>query len=273
MIRTIVLFSVLTGILLFIGMVFAGAVGVGIALIFALVINFVSYWYSDKIILKLYKAKPLEDERINAMIRNLAAEAGIPKPKIYIIPTEVPNAFACGRSPKKSVVALTRGLLELEKDEVEGVMAHELAHIKNRDVLVATLVATIAGAISFLAQIGYWSLFFGGQRRGEGNVIGLFLIIIFAPIAALLIRLAVSRSRELKADYMGALISKNPEGLSSALKRISNVSKRFSLRGSSATSHMWIVNPFRTDWFTGLFSTHPPLAIRIERLESFRIKK
>lgn len=272
MLRTIMLLGTLTGILLVIGMVLGGIFGVAFALVLAVVINFASYWYSDKIVLKIYKAKPLKDERINAMLRNLARQAEIPKPELYVIPTNRPNAFACGRSPNHSAVALTKGLLEFETEEIEGVIAHEIAHIKNRDVLVSTLAAIIAGAISFLAQIGYWSLFFGGGRKSEGSLIGLVLIIIFAPLAALLVRLAISRAREFKADYTGAIISKNPHGLASALKKISKISREHPLHGNSATSHMWIVNPFRQDWFSNLFSTHPSLAKRLEMLESMNIK-
>jgi len=272
MFNTAILLGTLTGILLVVGFLIGGVLGMGIALTFAVVINLVSYWYSDRIVLKMYKAKPSKREDLNEMVERLALEAKIPKPRVYEVKTKVPNAFATGRSPKHAAVVVTEGLLDLDKDEIEGVLAHELGHIKNRDILVSTLAATIAGAIAFLAQMGYWSLFMGaGGRRSEGNIIGLILIIIFAPIAALLVRMAISRAREYRADRTGVLLSKNPRGLASALRRISEFAERNPLRGSSATSHMWIVNPFHRDWFTGLFSTHPPLRKRIERLEEMHV--
>lgn len=268
MFNTAILLGTLTGILLVVGFLIGGIWGMGIALAFAIIINFVSYWYSDKIVLKMYKAEPSERKDLDEMIERLAIEAKISKPKIYEVKTRAPNAFATGRNPKHAAVVVTEGLLDLDKDEIEGVLAHELGHIKNRDILVSTLAATIAGAIAFLAQIGYWSLFMGaGGRRGEGNIIGLILIIIFAPIAALLVRMAISRAREYKADRTGTLLSKNPRGLASALRRISEFAEKHPLKGSSATSHMWIVNPFHRDWFTGLFSTHPSIESRIEKLE------
>jgi heat shock protein HtpX len=265
MFNTIILLGTLTGILLAIGWFFAGFWGMVFALIMAMFINFFSYWYSDRIVLKIYRAKPTDDHELNLMVERLAIEAKIPKPRVYKIPMDVPNAFATGRDPRHSVIAVTESLMELNKDELEAVLAHEIGHIKNRDVLVSTLAATIAGAISYLAQIGYWSLFFGGRREG-GNILGLIFIIIFAPIAALLIRLAISRSREYKADYTGAVLTKKPHALASALRRISLIAKEHPIKGSSATSHMWIVNPFQHDWFTGLFSTHPPIQKRIEKL-------
>ncbi len=270
MFNTAILLGTLAAILLVIGWLIAGVIGMTIALFIAIAINIISYWYSDKFVLKMYRAKPLHNEHIQSMVEKLAHEAKIPKPKLYSIPSDVPNAFATGRNPEHSAIAVTQGLLHLDKEEIEGVLSHEIGHIKNRDILVQTLAATIAGAIAYVAQIGYWSMFMGRGRRDEGNVLMLILMVIFAPLAALLIRMAISRSREYKADRTGALLTKNPRGLSSALRRISQIARHHPIKGSSATSHMWIVNPFHKDWFTGLFSTHPPIEKRIERLEELK---
>jgi len=268
MFRVVLLLGSLTAILLAIGFVIGGFTGMTFALVFAIFVNFLSYWYSDKIVIRMYGAKPTDNKRLNKMVERLALEAKIPKPKVYIIPNDIPNAFATGRSPRRAVVAVTEGLLDLDDDEIEGVLAHEIAHIRNNDILISAVAATIAGAISYLAQIGYWSLFLGGGRRNEGSLFGLILIIIFAPIAALLVKLAISRAEEYRADYIGATLTKKPGALASALRKISEIARQNPMRGgSAATSHMWIVNPFKSDWFTGLFSTHPPIARRIKRLE------
>jgi len=272
MIRTAILLSLLTAILLAAGFLFAGILGMTFAFIIALVINFVSYWYSDKIVLRLYGAKPAEDKELIAMVGHLAREAEIPAPKVYIVPSEVPNAFATGRSPKHGAVAVTQGLKALNSEEIEAVIAHEIAHIKNRDTLVQTVAATIAGAISYLAQIGYWSMF-ADKERDRGGMLGLVLIVIFAPLAALLIRMAISRRREYDADYGGAIFSKKPLALASALKKISSIAAQNPIEGSSATSHLWIVNPFTRNWFTTLFSTHPPIERRITKLERMAGRK
>ena len=216
----------------------------------------------------MYRARPADNKELEEIVKRVSLEARLPAPKLYIIPTRVPNAFTCGRSPKHSVVAVTEGLLALDSDEIEGVLAHEISHIKNNDMLVATMAATIAGAISYIAHMGYWSLFFGGGRRGEGSLMGLVFIIIFAPLAAMLVRFAISRKREYNADHTGALLTKKPQALASALKKISKTAESTPLKGSSATSHLWIVNPFQKDWFTGLFMTHPDIKNRIERLEN-----
>lgn len=267
MLRTLTLFGTLTVVLLAIGWFVAGIWGMGIALVFAVIINFVSYWYSDRIVLKMYGAEPSDDKELIKMVEHLAEKAKIPRPKVYTVPLEVPNAFATGRNPKNSAVVVTQGLLDLDKEELEGVLAHEISHIKNRDIMVSMMAATLAGAISYIAQIGYWSLFMGGQRRGEGNIMGLILILVFAPLAALLIRFAISRSREFKADWTGALLTKKPQALASALKKISEIAKQKPIGGTAATSHLWIVNPLHRDWFTSLFSTHPPVEVRVRRLE------
>ena len=263
---TAVLLSVLSAILLAIGFLFAGVAGMTFAFIMALLINAISYWYSDKIVLRMYRAKPAKDKELEDAVGALARDAGIPKPAVYVVPSDVPNAFATGRDPAHSAVAVTQGLRMLSKDEMHGVLAHEISHIKNRDTLVQTVAATIAGAISYVAQIGYWS-YFSGNDRERGSPLSLVLIVIFAPLAAMLIRLAISRRREYAADFHGALITKKPHALASALKKISAVSAENPLHGSPATSHMWIVNPFSEDWFVSLFSTHPPLSRRIAKLE------
>lgn len=266
--HTTMLLGTLTGILLVIGLLVGGVIGMAFALVVALIINMFSYWYSDRIVLRMFGATPSDRKDLDVIVARLAHEAKIPKPRVYIMDRKAPNAFATGRDPGHSAIAVTDGLLSLDKDELEGVLAHEIAHIRNRDVLVSTMAATIGGAIAFLAQIGYWSLFMGGDRRDQGNMIGLLLIIIFAPIAALLVRLAISRSEEYRADRVGVLLTKNPKGLSSALRKISSYANHSPMRtGSTASSNMWIVNPFKADWFTGLFSTHPPLHKRIEHLE------
>ncbi|MFQ5648282.1 MAG: M48 family metalloprotease [Candidatus Aenigmatarchaeota archaeon] len=272
MMHTLVLLGTLTAILLAVGWVLGGVLGIGLALVLAIVLNFTSYWYSDRIVLRMYKARPLDNKEIEEAAARLAREAKIPKPRLYQVPTDIPNAFATGRDPQHAVIAVTAGLLNLDKAEIEGVLAHEMAHIRNRDVLVSTMAATIGGAIAFMAQIGYWSLFGATGRRGEGNLMGLILIIIFAPLAAFLVRMAISRKREYGADRFGAVISKRPGALASALRRISERVGMQPLRGNSATSHMWIVNPFHKDWFTHLFASHPPLEKRISRLETMEAK-
>ncbi len=269
MFSTAILLSVLTGILLVIGWLVGGFWGITIALILAIVINFLSYWYSDRIVLRMYNAKPTKNVLLADMVKELAREADIPVPRVYMIETResVPNAFATGRNPEHSVIAVTSGLLSLERDEIEAVIAHEMGHIKNRDVMVASMAAAIAGAIAYVAQIAYWSVFFGGERRqGGGSLILMVAIVILAPIAALLVRMAISREREYKADYTSAVITKRPRSLASALRKISGVVKHKTIKGPAATSHLWIVNPFKGNWFSNLFSTHPPVEERIRRL-------
>ena len=267
MMRIVALLGFLTAILLAVGFVIGGFFGMTVALVLAVLINFLSYWYSDRIVIGIYKAKPTDDKKLNDMVDRLAVEAKVPKPRVYTVPNDVPNAFATGRNQKKAVIAVTEGLMNLDDDEIEGVLAHEIAHIRNNDMLISALAATIAGAISYIAQIGYWSMFLGSGRRGEGSLIGLLLIIIFAPLAAVLVKLAISRAEEYKADFTGATLTKKPGSLASALKKINEIARENPIKGSAATSHMWIVNPFKPDWFTGLFSTHPPIARRIKRLE------
>lgn len=271
-VHTVVLFSVLTAILLAVGWLLGGYWGLVFAFIISIVINFVSFWFSDRLVLRMYKARPSNDKRLDTIVKNLAFEAKLPQPKAYIIPTKVPNAFATGRGTRKSAVAVTEGLLELNDAEIEGVIGHELGHIRNRDILTSTVAATIGGTIAYFAQMAYWNMLMGGENREGGSVIGLIIVVIFAPLAALLIRLAISRTMEYKADNYAALLTRNPSGLASALRKIESMAKQNPLRASSATSHMWIANPFRQNWFTGLFATHPPMAKRIKRLEEMDMK-
>jgi heat shock protein HtpX len=270
-VRTAALLGLLTGILLVIGFFFGGFFGMTLALILAFFLNFISYWYSDKIVLSIYGAKELsksEAPKIHEIVERLAKNAKIPKPKIYVVRTNTPNAFATGRSPKHSAVAVTTGLIGLlEDDEIEGVLSHEIAHIKARDTLTSTIAATIAGAIAYLAQIAWYSLFWSGRREEGGGNLLLFPLLIFAPLAATLIQLAISRGREFVADKTGALICGKPLSLASALEKISEGVKNYPMYGNSATSHLFIVNPFKSDWLVNLFSTHPPIHERIKRLK------
>ncbi|WP_175059318.1 zinc metalloprotease HtpX [Thermococcus sp. 2319x1] len=272
-IRTGILMAFLTGLLMAIGYVLGSETGMLFAFIFALVMNFFSYWYSDKIVLTWYGARILEEEEekeLYEIVKGLAQEAGIPTPKVAIVPTETPNAFATGRNPKHAVVAVTQGLLRiLNRDELEGVIAHEISHIKNRDILIQTLAAVLAGAIIMVARWAGWMLWLGGRDRdrGEGSTLGAILLIVLAPIAAMLIQMAISRAREYLADETGAKISGKPWALARALEKIEYaVSMRPLKDGNPATAHMFIVNPFRGVSFAELFSTHPPTHKRIERL-------
>jgi len=275
MIRTALLLGLLTGILLAIGFIFAGFGGMTIALTFAFIMNFVMYWFSDRIVLAVYRAREIprsEDEKLHEIVEKLAKEANIPKPRVYLVNNATPNAFATGRNPKHAAVAVTSGLLEiLNWDEIEGVLGHEIGHIKARDTLTSTIAATVAGAIGYIVQIAWYSMFFGGdRRRGGGSV--LFLPLLFlAPIAATLIQLAISRSREYVADKNGALFSKKPLSLASALEKISASIARHPMQGNSATSYLFIVNPFKADMLTNLFSTHPPIQERVKRLKEMKI--
>lgn len=266
--RTAALLGLLTGLLLAVGFLFGGMFGMTIALVFAFFLNFISYWYSDRIVLSMYGAKEVsksQEPELHEMVERLAENAKIPKPKVCIINSPNPNAFATGRSPKHSAVAVTTGLMDLLRDdEIEGVLGHELAHIKARDTLTSTMAATIAGAIAYLAQIAWFSLFFG-QRR-EGGSLLLLPLLILAPLAATLIQLAISRGREFVADKNGAIFCGKPLSLASALEKISTGVRRYPMQGNSATSHLFIVNPFKGSGFTNLFSTHPSIEERIRRL-------
>jgi heat shock protein HtpX len=266
--KTAFLLTLMTLLLMFIGRAFGGQNGMLLALAFAAVMNFVSYFYSDKIALKMYRAQPVTREelpRAYAAVERLTQKIGIPMPKIYVIPNDSPNAFATGRNPQHAYVAVTQGILNLLTDEeLEGVLAHELGHVNNRDILIGSVAATIAGAITMVSRFGF---FFGGgrdERRGGG--IGALLMLILAPIAATLIQLWVSRSREYDADATGAHFTGNPYALASALGKLDAYSRRLPMQATPSTAHLFIIQPFLGMNFGSLFSTHPPIAKRIERL-------
>src|SRR6202162_115148 len=267
--KTAFLLTALTVVLMFFGRYFGGENGMFLALAFAIVMNFGAYFFSDKIALATYRARPVTREelpRAYAAVERLAPKMGIPMPKMYVIPTESPNAFATGRNPSHASVAVTHGILGLLNDEeLEGVLAHELGHVNNRDILISSVAATIAGAVTMMARFG---LFFGGgggrDRRG-GGLSGL-LMLILAPFAAMLIQLAVSRSREYQADATGAHFTGNPYALASALQKLDAYSRRVPMQASPSTAHLFIIQPLLGMNFGNLFSTHPPIAKRIERL-------
>ncbi len=272
--KTALLLGLLTGLIVVCGRLLGGTSGMVIALGLAAVMNLVSYWFSDKIVLARYRAKPVEPAdapRLHAIVDRLVARAGLPKPKLYVLPEAAPNAFATGRNPTHAAVAVTRGLLDqMTDEEVEGVVAHELAHIKNRDILIASVAATIAGAIAVLGSMARFGAIFGGAHTGRdergGNVLELLVMAIVAPIAALIIQMAVSRSREYAADATGAQIAGNPYGLARALEKLDQLSRRVPLDATPATSHMFIVMPLSGRGMLKLFSTHPPIPERIRRL-------
>lgn len=267
--KTAFLLTVLTLLLMFIGQAFGGRNGMLMALGIAAVMNFVSYFFSDRIALAMYRAQPVTREelpRAYSIVERLTQKIGIPMPKIYVIPTDSPNAFATGRNPNHASVAVTQGILNLLTDEeLEGVLAHELGHVRNRDILISSIAATIAGAITYLARFG---MFFGmGDREdNRGGGLGALLMLILAPIAAVLIQLAVSRSREYQADETGAHFTGNPYALASALSKLDAYSKRVPLQATPSTAHLFIIQPFLGQSLMSLFQTHPPIAKRIERL-------
>ena len=273
-IKTTLLLAVMTGVIMWVGKMLGGTTGMMIALILAGGMNFFSYWYSDKIVLKMYKAREATREEaslVYRMVEVLATEAGLPMPKVYIIPQDAPNAFATGRNPENAVVAVTQGLLRtMNPDELAGVLAHELGHVKNRDILIGTIAATMAGAIMMIANMAKWSAIFGGFRgsddEGGGGFIGLIAMAIIAPIAAMLIQMAISRSREYLADATAAKITGNSEGLASALEKLGAYSRQIPMQAEPATAHMFITNPLAGRNFTNLFSTHPPIEERVARL-------
>ncbi|MCS7230031.1 MAG: zinc metalloprotease HtpX [Candidatus Kryptonium sp.] len=273
--KTVFLMTLMTVLLLAVGSAIGGQSGLVIAFIISLLMNFFAYWFSDKIVLAMYGARQVteaEAPRLYSMVRRLATKAGLPMPKVYIIPSLTPNAFATGRNPKNAAVAVTEGIMRiLNEDELEGVLGHELAHIKHRDILTATIVATMVGTITFLARMAQWSFFFlGGSRDRENNTnwIAELVLIILAPIAAVLIQLAISRAREFAADEGGARISGKPLSLASALKKLENAAEAIPMEEARPeTAHLFIVNPLRGEGILKLFSTHPPIKERVARLE------
>jgi heat shock protein HtpX len=274
-IKTAVLLVTLTLVLVWAGAAIGGKQGMTIAFIFALGMNFFSYWFSDKIVLRMYRAKEVsetEAPELYSIVRRLAQKAEIPMPKVYMINEDQPNAFATGRNPGHAAVAVTTGIMRiLSHEELQGVIGHELAHVKHRDILVGTIAATIAGAISYLAQMAQWAMIFGGHRGDDedrGSPIAALAMMIVGPIAALIIQMAISRSREYGADEDGARIAGNPRYLAGALRKLDMASKKIPMDANPSTSHMFIVNPLSGGGILKLFSTHPPIEERIARLES-----
>jgi heat shock protein HtpX len=278
--RTTILLAVLTALLMWIGNMLGGGQGAIIALLIAGGINFFSYWFSDKIVLKMYGGQEVtaqDDPELYGMVQDLAQRAGLPMPKVYLLPQDTPNAFATGRNPEHAAVAVTDGIRRiLNKRELAGVLGHELSHVKHRDILVSTIAATLAGAIGYLAQMAQWAMIFGGNRdrdeEGGGNIFGLIVMMIVAPIAAMLIQMAVSRSREYGADEGGAKVTGDPLALASALRKLhmgaQNIPLHVNNATANATAHMFIVNPLTGHGLASLFSTHPPMEERIARLEA-----
>ena len=275
-IRTTILLAVMTALIIWIGQLFGGRQGMIIALLFAAGMNFFSYWYSDKIVLKMYQAQevsPQQAPELYEMVRTLSRKAELPMPRLFIIPKDAPNAFATGRNPEHAVVAVTRGLLDImDRDEVTGVLAHELAHVKNRDILIGSIAATMAGAIMVLASMARWTAIFGGgsnDDEGGGGAIGLIAMSLLAPFAAMIIQMAISRSREYLADSTGASFAGTPEGLALALDKLGRYSKKLPMNANPSTAHMFIVNPLSGRSLMSLFSTHPPVEERIARLRGY----
>ena len=278
-IKTLVLLVSLTLILVWAGGAMGGKQGMTMALIFALAMNFFAYWFSDKIVLKMYGAKEVTESQapdLYRIVRSLAHRAELPMPKVYIIDEGQPNAFATGRNPKHAAVAVTTGILRiLSEDELEGVIAHELAHVRHRDILISTIAATIAGAVSYLAQMAQWAMIFGGHRGDDeegGSPVAALVMMIVGPIAAMIVQMAISRSREYAADDGGAHIAGNPRSLAAALRKLHMASQKIPMdHANPATSHMFIVNPLSGGGILKLFSTHPPIEERIARLESMKL--
>jgi heat shock protein HtpX len=274
--KTVLLLGLLSGLMLAAGYFIGGNYGLTIALAIAIVMNFGSYYFSDKIVLRMYRAQPAkksEYPKLHKIVSEVSKSAGIPKPKVCIVPTDNANAFASGRNEKHAVVACTEGILKvLDTEELEGVIAHEISHIKNKDILISTIAATIAAVISYLAFMARFAAIFGGMRDDRGgNGLSLLFLAILTPIIALIIQFAISRSREYLADESGAKLTKKPHALAKALKKLSLNAKQNPLRfGNTATSSLFIVNPFSARGLTSLFSTHPALEMRVERLNKIK---
>jgi heat shock protein HtpX len=277
--KTALLLGLLTGIIMWFGEFLGGTQGLMTAFIFAVAMNFGSYWFSDKLVLAMYSARAVdmnEAPELYRIVQNLATRAGMPMPKLYVIPSEAANAFATGRSPEHAAVAVTEGIMKLmTADELEGVLAHELSHVRNRDILISSIAATLAGVIMMVARMVQWGAMFGGYSRNDreegGGVIGLLVMSIVAPLAAMVIQMAISRSREYQADASGAELLHSGEKLASALEKLEYASQRLPLDASPQTAHLFIVNPLCGRSFANLFSTHPPLEERIKRLRAMHV--
>ncbi|UJS16398.1 MAG: zinc metalloprotease HtpX [Candidatus Jettenia sp.] len=275
--KTAILLIALTLLFIWVGNMVGGRQGAMFAFVMAMGMNFFSYWFSDKIVLKMYGAKEISEQQLPTyygIVKELTTQAGIPMPKIYVIPTNAMNAFATGRNPSHAAVAVTEGMLNsLTREELKGVLGHELSHIRHRDILISTIVATIAGAIMLLADMARWGALFGGvggrdEEEGRGGGIGVLFLAILAPIAALLIQMAISRSREYAADEGGALLTRNPLGLASALEKLQKAAIAKPMDAGKSTAHLFIVNPLSGRSFAAIFSTHPPIEERIKRLRA-----
>ena len=274
-VKTILLLGGLSGLILLAGSIIGGQTGLIIALAFAILINFGMYFFSHKLVLTMYRARPLPKNQhpgIHKMVDELAHKMHLPRPTLYLVPTQTPNAFATGPTPKKAIVAVTEGILAiLTPDELRGVLAHELGHIKNRDMLITTIAATLAAVISFLAQTAQFAAIFGSRDEDSGNIAGMIFLALLAPLIALILQLAISRSREYLADETGARANGDGKALASALRKLEAGARTHPLRsGNPSTSSLFIVNPFTTQGLLGLFSTHPPTQERVKRLESLK---
>lgn len=268
--RTILLMSLLTAVLMWAGSVLGGRGGAMIALVLAGVMNLGSYWFSDKVVIRMYHGREVTSGPLYDVVRELTTRGQLPMPKVYTLPQATPNAFATGRNPAHAAVAATEGLVRmLSREELSGVMAHEMSHVKNRDILTGSIVATLAGAISYLATMAQWAALFGGRDRdGDSNPFALIAMMIVAPLAAMLIQMAISRSREFQADASGARLCGDPRYLASALRKLEAANRQAPMQASQATAHMFIVNPLRAGGLAKLFATHPPMEERIRRLEA-----
>jgi heat shock protein HtpX len=274
--KTFILMAALTALFMFAGQALGGQSGMAFALIMALGMNFFAYWFSDKLALTMSRAREVSYDQaphLHDMVEKLSLNAGLPKPKVYVMPGQTPNAFATGRNPEHAAVAVTEGLLQLlQRDELEGVIGHELGHIKNRDILISSIAAIMAGAISYLATMAQWAMLFGGgggnDDEGPGNLFAMLVMMIIAPLAAAIIQMAISRSREYLADATGAKICGHPISLANALQRLEEYNHRLPMKVNPATAQMYIVNPLAGGTMASLFSTHPPIQERIKRLRA-----
>jgi heat shock protein HtpX len=275
-VKTFILMAALTALFMFAGQALGGQSGMVFALVMALGMNFFAYWYSDKLALTMSRARevsPGQAPQLHLMIERLARNAGLPKPRVYVMPGQTPNAFATGRNPEHAALAVTEGLLQLlQPDELEGVIGHELGHIKNRDILISSMAAVMAGAISYLATMAQWAMIFGGgggnDDEGRGNLVAMLVMMIVAPLAAVIIQMAISRSREYLADGTGAKICGHPISLANALQRLEEYNRSLPMKVNPATAQMYIVNPLAGGTMASLFSTHPPIQERIKRLRA-----